>query len=129
VAGIDPSRARTKPTWRSTGLPALTGQPRRTAILLLAEAQQELGRWADSLRLLDEAQRRSRNRRSAAGGVADWECQVRTLTGSRLRRQRVLLGIAESEIDLKFGQGAFQFHSSDQLFKVRHRHSPAGTTC
>ncbi|MBL0179362.1 MAG: AAA family ATPase [Gemmatimonadetes bacterium] len=39
----------------STGLPALTGQPRRTAILLLAEAQQELGRWADSLRLLDEA--------------------------------------------------------------------------
>ncbi len=39
----------------STGLPALTGQPRRTAILLLAEAQQELGRWGDSLRLLDEA--------------------------------------------------------------------------
>lgn len=40
----------------STGLPALTGQPRRTAILLLAEAQQELGRWAESLRLLDGAQ-------------------------------------------------------------------------
>ncbi|MEI2719468.1 MAG: AAA family ATPase [Gemmatimonadales bacterium] len=39
----------------STGLPALTGQPRRTAILLLAEAQQELGRWADSLRLLEGA--------------------------------------------------------------------------
>lgn len=39
----------------STGLPALTGEPRRTAILLLAEAMQELGRWGDSLRLLDEA--------------------------------------------------------------------------
>jgi DNA-binding SARP family transcriptional activator/tetratricopeptide (TPR) repeat protein len=39
----------------STGLPALTGQARRTAILLLAEAQQELGRWADSLQLLDLA--------------------------------------------------------------------------
>lgn len=39
----------------STGLPALTGEPRRTAILLLAEAQQELGRWADSLQLLDLA--------------------------------------------------------------------------
>jgi DNA-binding SARP family transcriptional activator/tetratricopeptide (TPR) repeat protein len=39
----------------STGLPALTGAPRRTAILLLAEAQQELGRWADSLQLLDLA--------------------------------------------------------------------------
>ena len=39
----------------STGLPALTGSPRRTAILLLAEAQQELGRWADSLQLLDLA--------------------------------------------------------------------------
>ena len=39
----------------STGLPALTGGPRRTAILLLAEAQQELGRWADSLQLLDLA--------------------------------------------------------------------------
>jgi DNA-binding SARP family transcriptional activator/tetratricopeptide (TPR) repeat protein len=39
----------------STGLPALSGQPRRTAILLLAEALQELGRWADSLKVLDEA--------------------------------------------------------------------------
>ena len=39
----------------STGLPALTGESRRTAILLLAEAQQELGRWADSLQLLDLA--------------------------------------------------------------------------
>ncbi|MGH7581997.1 MAG: ATP-binding protein [Gemmatimonadales bacterium] len=39
----------------STGLPALTGASRRTAILLLAEAQQELGRWEDSLRLLDGA--------------------------------------------------------------------------
>lgn len=39
----------------STGLPALTGDSRRTAILLLAEAQQELGRWADSLQLLDLA--------------------------------------------------------------------------
>ena len=39
----------------STGLPALTGAARRTAILLLAEAQQELGRWADSLQLLDLA--------------------------------------------------------------------------
>ena len=39
----------------STGLPALTGAPRRTAILLLAEAQQELGRWGDSLQLLDLA--------------------------------------------------------------------------
>lgn len=36
----------------STGLNELTGQPRRTAILLLAEALQELGRWADALRLL-----------------------------------------------------------------------------
>lgn len=39
----------------STGLPALTGAPRRTAILLLAEAQQELGQWSDSLRLLNLA--------------------------------------------------------------------------
>jgi DNA-binding SARP family transcriptional activator/tetratricopeptide (TPR) repeat protein len=39
----------------STGLPVLTGESRRTAILLLAEAQQELGRWADSLQLLDMA--------------------------------------------------------------------------
>jgi DNA polymerase III delta prime subunit len=39
----------------STGLPALIGRPRRTAILLLAEAQQELGRWEDSLHLLDFA--------------------------------------------------------------------------
>ncbi len=37
----------------STGLPALTGAARRTAILLLAEALQELGRWADSLRVLE----------------------------------------------------------------------------
>ncbi|MEO8479661.1 MAG: AAA family ATPase, partial [Gemmatimonadota bacterium] len=36
----------------STGLPALTGAPRRTAILLLAEALQELGRWQESLVLL-----------------------------------------------------------------------------
>jgi DNA-binding SARP family transcriptional activator/tetratricopeptide (TPR) repeat protein len=36
----------------STGLNELRGQPRRTAILLLAEALQELGRWADALRLL-----------------------------------------------------------------------------
>ena len=42
----------------STGLPALKGKPRRTAILLLAEAQQELGRWADSLQLLDLADER-----------------------------------------------------------------------
>lgn len=40
----------------STGLPALTGAARRTAILLLAEAQQELGRWADSLKTLDDAE-------------------------------------------------------------------------
>lgn len=39
----------------STGLPALTGKARRTAILLLVEAQQELGRWADSLQLVDLA--------------------------------------------------------------------------
>ena len=39
----------------STGLPALSGDSRRAAILLLAEAQQELGRWADSLGLLDGA--------------------------------------------------------------------------
>lgn len=39
----------------STGLPALAGHARRTAILLLAEAQQELGRWADSLQQLDFA--------------------------------------------------------------------------
>ncbi len=37
----------------STGLPALTGAARRTAILLLAEALQELGRWAESLRVLE----------------------------------------------------------------------------
>lgn len=37
----------------STGLPALEGAPRRTAILLLAEALQELGRWSESLRVLD----------------------------------------------------------------------------
>ncbi|HEY4319631.1 MAG TPA: AAA family ATPase [Gemmatimonadales bacterium] len=39
----------------STGLPALTGESRRTGILLLAEAKQELGQWADSLQLLDLA--------------------------------------------------------------------------
>jgi DNA-binding SARP family transcriptional activator/tetratricopeptide (TPR) repeat protein len=39
----------------STGLQELTGRPRRTAILLLAEAQQELGRWDDSLQLLELA--------------------------------------------------------------------------
>ncbi|MEO5826693.1 MAG: AAA family ATPase [Gemmatimonadales bacterium] len=37
----------------STGLPALTGEARRGAILLLAEALQELGRWDESLRVLD----------------------------------------------------------------------------
>jgi DNA-binding SARP family transcriptional activator/tetratricopeptide (TPR) repeat protein len=37
----------------TTGLPALTGAPRRAAILLLAEALQELGRWGDSLQVLD----------------------------------------------------------------------------
>lgn len=37
----------------STGLPVLTGAPRRTAILLLAEALQELGRWQESLVLLE----------------------------------------------------------------------------
>ncbi len=40
----------------STGLPALTGEARRTAILLLAEAQQELGRWNDSLQLLEASE-------------------------------------------------------------------------
>ncbi len=38
----------------STGMPALTGESRRTAILLLAEARQELGRWAESLEALAE---------------------------------------------------------------------------
>ncbi len=37
----------------STGLPALTGEARRGAILLLAEALQELGRWDESLTVLD----------------------------------------------------------------------------
>lgn len=37
----------------STGMPALTGAPRRTAILLWTEALQELGRWDDSLRVMD----------------------------------------------------------------------------
>nr|MBA2291396.1 AAA family ATPase [Gemmatimonadales bacterium] len=37
----------------STGLPALTGEARRGATLLLAEALQELGRWDESLRVLD----------------------------------------------------------------------------
>jgi hypothetical protein len=36
----------------STGLPVLSGAARRTGILLLAEALQELGRWGDSLRVL-----------------------------------------------------------------------------
>ncbi|MEZ4377390.1 MAG: AAA family ATPase [Gemmatimonadales bacterium] len=39
----------------STGMPLLEGAARRTAILLLAEAQQELGRWPESLALLDGA--------------------------------------------------------------------------
>jgi DNA-binding SARP family transcriptional activator/tetratricopeptide (TPR) repeat protein len=39
----------------STGLPVLTGAPRRTAILLLAEARQELGMWVSSLDVLDTA--------------------------------------------------------------------------
>jgi DNA-binding SARP family transcriptional activator/tetratricopeptide (TPR) repeat protein len=38
----------------STGMPALTGQSRRTAILLLAEARQELGHWTGSLQALEE---------------------------------------------------------------------------
>lgn len=37
----------------STGVPALTGPARRAALLLLAEALQELGRWEESLRVLD----------------------------------------------------------------------------
>ena len=37
----------------STGLPELTGQDRSTAILLLSEALQELGRWQESLHLLN----------------------------------------------------------------------------
>jgi DNA-binding SARP family transcriptional activator/tetratricopeptide (TPR) repeat protein len=37
----------------STGILRLCGQPRRTAILLLAEAQQELGRWEDALQMLE----------------------------------------------------------------------------
>ena len=37
----------------STGLPGLTGDSRRTAILLLAETKQELGRWEESLQVLD----------------------------------------------------------------------------
>ena len=88
----------------STGLPALTGQPRRTAILLLAEAQQELGRWADSLRLLDEAREAFSESEECCRevlriGNARW---LGTLTGSRLEEATsVLLGIAESEIDLE----------------------------
>ncbi|HEY3933588.1 MAG TPA: AAA family ATPase [Gemmatimonadales bacterium] len=39
----------------STGLLTLSGQARRTAILLLAEAQQELGRWGEALQVLDIA--------------------------------------------------------------------------
>jgi DNA-binding SARP family transcriptional activator/tetratricopeptide (TPR) repeat protein len=37
----------------STGLPGLKGDARRQAVLLLAEALQELGRWGESLRVLE----------------------------------------------------------------------------
>jgi DNA-binding SARP family transcriptional activator/tetratricopeptide (TPR) repeat protein len=53
----------------STGLPALTGEARRTAILLLAEAQQELGRWADSLQLVDLAEEEFSESEEAARDV------------------------------------------------------------
>jgi DNA-binding SARP family transcriptional activator/tetratricopeptide (TPR) repeat protein len=39
----------------STGMPLLTGTHRRKATLLLAEALQELGRWPESLAVLDGA--------------------------------------------------------------------------
>jgi DNA-binding SARP family transcriptional activator/tetratricopeptide (TPR) repeat protein len=53
----------------STGIPALDGAARREAVLLLAEALQELGRWAESLRVL------------TVGGLefSDEEEEVRTL--------------------------------------------------
>lgn len=37
----------------ATGIPALSGEARRLAILLHVESLQELGRWGDSLRVLD----------------------------------------------------------------------------
>jgi|CXWL01.1.fsa_nt_gi DNA-binding SARP family transcriptional activator/tetratricopeptide (TPR) repeat protein len=88
----------------STGLPALTGQPRRTAILLLAEAQQELGRWSDSLRLLDEAREAFSESEESCREVLRigndrW---LGNLTDSRLEDATdALLRIAESDIDIE----------------------------
>jgi DNA-binding SARP family transcriptional activator/tetratricopeptide (TPR) repeat protein len=88
----------------STGLPALTGQPRRTAILLLAEAQQELGRWADSLRLLDEAREAFSESEECCRevlriGNARW---LGNLTGRRLEEAtNTILTIAGSEIEIE----------------------------
>jgi DNA-binding SARP family transcriptional activator/tetratricopeptide (TPR) repeat protein len=87
----------------STGLPALTGNARRTAILLLAEAQQELGRWADSLQLLDLAEERFTESEEAARDVfriiaRRWLGQLSN-TGMHRAAERLLL-IARTEADL-----------------------------
>lgn len=60
----------------STGLPALRGAARRTAILLLAEALQELGRWSESLRVLEAPEERFE------GAEAGWR-EVLRVVGRR----------------------------------------------
>jgi DNA-binding SARP family transcriptional activator/tetratricopeptide (TPR) repeat protein len=88
----------------STGLPALTGQPRRTAILLLAEAQQELGRWAESLRLLDGAQEAFSASEECCREVLRIGNQrwLGVLTGPRLEAAtEELLQIAESAVEME----------------------------
>ena len=88
----------------STGLPVLTGPARRTAIFLLAEARQELGRWEDSLRVLDmaeepftesEACEREVMRIVARRWLGVLSDQVLQEAGNRLCE------IAESEVDIE----------------------------
>jgi DNA-binding SARP family transcriptional activator/tetratricopeptide (TPR) repeat protein len=88
----------------STGLPALTGQARRTAILLLAEAQQELGRWADSLQLLDLADEPFDESESCCREVyriiaRRWLGQLSPVQMGEAANE--LLRIAETEVDVE----------------------------
>ncbi|MGH7593821.1 MAG: ATP-binding protein, partial [Gemmatimonadales bacterium] len=88
----------------STGLPALTGGARRTATLLLAEAQQELGRWADSLQLLDLANEPFTESEQAGRDVFRIIARKRLeqLSPAQVREStKILLDIAASEADLE----------------------------
>ena len=86
----------------STGMPLLEGAARRTAILLLAEAQQELGRWPESLALLDGADEawdaEERHQREVLSLVGRRWAGVLDLQATRNGTAR-LLAIAEQSRD------------------------------